>query len=54
MLTMKKSLVEEPEMLDVDGHGKQAFVTASMAAKEDYYKSVNPSSIGEAPVKSVL
>ena len=54
MLTMKESLVAEPEMLDADGHGKQAFATASMAAKEDYYKSVNLSSMGEAPERSGL
>jgi hypothetical protein len=48
MLTMKESLVAEPEMLDAGGHGKQAFATASMAAKED----ANPSSMGEAPERS--
>jgi hypothetical protein len=48
MLTMKESLVAEPEMLDAGGHGKQAFATASMVAKED----ANPSSMGEAPDRS--
>ena len=50
MVTVKQSSVTEPGMLDARGQGKQAYATASMAAKED----VSPAAMGEAPERSGL